>query len=59
MSFKISKPTQSEKTQFIPSKGFVSGCLQNQADNTSIDEHLLILYLKNFLHQHEGQTVGK
>lgn len=48
MSFKINKPTQNERTQSIPSKGFVSGCLQKQVDNASIYQHLLILYFKFF-----------
>lgn len=59
LSFKINKPTQSEKTQFIPSTGVLSGRLQNQADNASIYQHLLVSYLKIFLHKHEGQTAGK
>lgn len=50
MSFKINKSPESEKKQLILSKGFVSGCLQNQEDNASIYQHPLVLYFKNFLH---------
>lgn len=55
VSFKINKPPESEKKQFSLSKGFVSGCLQNQEHNASVYQHTLISYSKNFLHNHNGQ----